>query len=196
MAKRKGKRKRGQPSQPKPTEAVAAAATVRPITSSDQLAAKPLAVAKGFSAVLLLVGLVMLVLGAGVLTGRITEGWGFPMSAVPNWGRPWGAVLIIAALAYVAFPILLFVRAEKGLVAMMIVCGLSVLVGTPLITTTTEILYNLLTQHDCQADWTLCRPNWIDSVWGYFMVVNIGVLVGTYKAITPQTQSADSGSDR
>ncbi len=152
-----------------------------PATVSVELAKKPLAVAQAISAVLLLVGLVMLVLGGGVLTGRITEGWGFPMSAVPNWGRPWGAVLMIAGGAYIACPILILLRPRKGTIAMMIVSGLSVLVGTPLITTTTEIFYNLLAKTDCQADWTTCHPYWIDSVWGYFMVVNVANLIAIYR---------------
>lgn len=157
-------------------------------------AAKPLTVAKGLSAVLLMIGLVMLVLGGGVLTGKITQGWGFPMSAVPNWGKPWGAVLMLAGAAYVICPILLFLRPGKGAVVMMIVCGLSVLVGTPLITTTTEIFYNLIAQHDCQADWTICRPDWIDSIWGYFMIVNIGVLIAIYKALDPKSDRQKSAA--
>ena len=161
---------------------------------STELHPKPLSVAKAFSCVLLLIGLVMLVLGGGVLTGRITEGWGFPMSAVSNWGKPWGAILMVGALAYIAAPIFLFVRPQKGTLLIMAVCGLSVLVGTPLITTTTEIFYNLLAQHDCQADWTLCHPNWIDSVWGYFMIVNVGILVATYKALDPKSNSQDASA--
>lgn len=157
-------------------------------------AAKPLAVAKGFSGVLLLIGLVMLLLGGGVLSGKITEGWGFPMSAVPNWGRPWGAVLMLAGAAYVICPTILFLRPAKGAVVMMIVCGLSVLVGTPLITTSTEIFYNLIAQHDCQADWTVCRPDWIDSIWGYFMIVNIGVLIAIYKALDPESDAKKSAA--
>lgn len=146
-----------------------------------ELAKKPLAVARALSALLLLVGLFMLVLGGGVLSGRITEGWGFPMSAVPNWGRPWGAVLMLGGFGYVVCPILLFARPQKGTVAMMILAGLGVLLGTPLITTTTEIFYNLLAQKDCQADWTQCRPDWIDSVWGYFMIVNVATLIAIYR---------------
>ena len=42
---------------------------------------KPLLVAQLLSVVLLLVGLVMMALAGGVLAGRITDGWGFPMSA-------------------------------------------------------------------------------------------------------------------
>jgi hypothetical protein len=161
---------------------------------STELHPKPLKVAKAFSCVLLLVGLVMLVLGVGVLTGQITEGWGFPMSAVSHWGKPWGAILMAGALAYIAAPILLFVRPFKGTLLLMVVCGLGVLVGTPLITTSTEIFYNLIAQHDCKADWTVCHPNWIDSVWGYFMIVKISIIVACYKALDPQPITQDASS--
>ncbi len=157
-----------------------------------ELAKKPLAIARVLSVVLLLLGVVMLILGGGVLAGRITEGWGFPMSAVPNWGRPWGAVLMFAGGAYVVCPILLFLRPRKGTVAMMIVAGLSVLVGTPLITTTTEIFYNLLADTDCLADWTTCRPDWVDSVWGYFMILNVAVIVAVYRADSGPEHQAET----
>jgi hypothetical protein len=195
MAKRKQKNKGDTKPAPSTQHSQSAPASTQ--HRSTDLRPKPLKVAKGLSGVLLLVGLVMLVLGGGVLTGKITEGWGFPMSAVSNWGKPWGAILIVGALAYIVAPLLLFVRPQKGTLLIMAVCGLSVLVGTPLITTTTEIFYNLLAQHDCQADWTLCHPNWIDSVWGYFMIVNIGILVATYKALDPAPVSqGDSAPQR
>lgn len=192
MAKKKQKNKGDTKPVPSTQRTHSAQAPAQRI--STELHPKPLSVAKGFSCVLLLVGLVMLVLGGGVLTGKITEGWGFPMSAVSNWGKPWGAILMAGALAYITAPILLFVRPQKGTLLIMAVCGLSVLVGTPLITTTTEIFYNLIAQHDCQADWTLCHPNWIDSVWGYFMIVNVGILVATYKALDPKPVSQDASA--
>ena len=58
---------------------------------------------------------------------------------------------------------------------MLIVAGLSVIVGTPLITTTTEIFYNLFQE-------TKSRPEWVTSVWGYFMIVNVAIAVSLCKA--------------
>ena len=136
---------------------------------------KPLLVAQLLSVVLLLVGLVMMALAGGVLAGRITDGWGFPMSAVSNWGRPWGAVLLVAAAAYVVGPFFLLARPRNGSIALIIICGLSVLVGTPIITTTTEIFYNLFQE-------TKSRPDWVDSVWGYFMIINVAIAVSLCKA--------------
>lgn len=180
----KGKRARKQQQQ---RDAMQAAAV-------PELAKKPLTIARVLSVVLLLLGVVMLILGGGVLAGRITEGWGFPMSAVPNWGRPWGAVLMFAGGAYVVCPILLLLRPHKGTVAMMIVAGLSVLVGTPLITTTTEIFYNLLADTDCRADWTTCRPDWVDSVWGYFMMLNVAIIVAVYRADSGPEHQAEAST--
>ena len=140
-----------------------------------ELAKKPLSIARVFSAALLLVGVVMLILGGGVLSGRIADGWGFPMSAVSNWGRPWGLVLMVAGTAYVVCPVLLFLKPQKGTVVMMVLSGLSVLIGTPLITTTTEIFYNLFQE-------TKSRPDWVDSIWGYFMIVNVAVAIAVYRA--------------
>jgi len=122
----------------------------------------------------------MLVLGLGVSSGRITQGWGFPMSAVPNWGRPWGLVLVVAGVIYTVGPVLLWLRPRGGSTAMKITSGLSILVGTPLITTTTEILYNL--SRDPAA---MQIPDWADAVWGYFMIVHVVVLIGIYQAHTP-----------
>ncbi len=143
---------------------------------------KSLRMACVLSVVILLVGVVMLILGAGILSGRITEGWGFPMSAVPNWGRPWGLVLMLAGVAYVACPVLLFVRPKSGSVAMMIVSGLSVLLGTPLITTAIEIFYNLF-QETMKS-----RPNWVDSIWGYFIIINVAIVVAIYRTHRVATQ--------
>ena len=97
------------------------------------------------------------------------------MSAVSNWGRPWGVVLIVAAAAYLIGPVWLLARPSGGSIVMMILSGLSVLVGTPLITTTTEILYNLFQE-------TKARPDWVDSVWGYYMILNVALIVALYKA--------------
>ena len=136
---------------------------------------KPLRIARILSGVILALGLLILVLGGGVSIGRITEGWGFPMSAVPNWGRPWGVVLMLGAAAYIVGPVLLFARPRTGSVVMLIIAGLSVVLGTPLITTTTEILYNLFQE-------TKSRPDWVDSVWGYFMIINVSIAVALCKA--------------
>ena len=148
---------------------------VPPAVVQPELVKKPLSIARALSAVLALVGVVMLILGGGVLAGRITEGWGFPMSAVPNWGRPWGLVLMAAGTAYVVCPVLLYLKPQKGTVAMLILSGLSVIIGTPLITTTTEIFYNLFQE-------TKSRPGWVDSIWGYFMIVNVAVAIAVYRA--------------
>ncbi len=136
---------------------------------------KPLRVARALSTVLLLVGAVMLFLGGGVLTGAIEEGWGFPMSPVPNWGQPWGAVLVAAAIMYIVGPALLYVRPERGSIFLMIVCGLSVVLGVPVIESTTEILYNLF--QDVKS-----RPIWSDSVWAYFTILHVVICVALYKA--------------
>ena len=145
-----------------------------PVAQPEQTE-KPLVVARMLSALILLTGAVMLIGGAGVVSGRITEGWGFPMSAVSNWGRPWGAVLMLAAIAYIVCPLLLLARAKSGLVAMMILAGLNVLVGTPLITSTTEIIYNLFQE-------TKSIPDWEDSVWVFFMLINIATAIAVYLA--------------
>lgn len=142
---------------------------------------KPLRIACLLSVVILLIGVLMWILGAGVVSGRITEGWGFPMSAVPNWGRPWGVVLMLAGIAYVACPVLLFIRPKSGSVAMMIVSGLSVILGTPLITTAVEIFYNLFQE-------TKSRPNWVDSIWGYFIIINVAIVVAIYHTHRVATQ--------
>jgi len=147
----------------------------------------PMRVAKGLSAALAVVGLVMATMGVGVAVGRITEGWGFPMSAVPNWGRPWGAVLMVAGAIYVLGPIVLLVRPRKGSIVMMTVAGLSVLVGTPLISTTAEIVYNLFQQ-------TKSRPDWVDSIWAYFIILNIAICVALYRAFPePETNPKTEG---
>lgn len=135
----------------------------------------PLRIAKGLSAALAAIGLVMFSMGVGVAVGKITEGWGFPMSAVPNWGRPWGLVLMAAGAIYVIGPALLVIRKSRGPATMMIIAASSVLLGTPLITTTAEIVYNLFQQ-------TKSRPDWIDSVWAYFIMLNIGICVALYRA--------------
>ncbi len=150
--------------------------------------AGPLRAARILSGLILLLGLMMLVLGGGIAAGRITDGWGFPMSAVPNWGRPWGAVLMLAAAAYIGGPILLFARPQAGSIVMLIVSGLSVLVGTPLITTTTEIFYNLFQE-------AKSRPDWVDSVWGCFMIVNVAIAIAVYRAYpTPGGEKSKHGN--
>ena len=147
---------------------------------------RPLKVAMILSGVLLGVGVVMFCLGGGVAVGRIADGWGFAMSAVPNWGKPWGLVLMAAAAAYVLGPISLFRNPERGSIVMTIISGLSVLIGTPLITTTTEIFYNLFQT-------TKSRPDWVDSVWGYFTILNIAIVVALYRAY-PTTEKAPEGA--
>ena len=92
-------------------------------------------------------------------------------------------MLIVAAAAYIVGPVMLFVRPRSGSILMMIVSGLSVLVGVPLITTATEILYNLFQE-------TPSRPGWVDSVWGYYMIVNVGICVAVYRAYPPPPETA------
>ena len=146
---------------------------------------RPLLVAKGLSGILLLLGFVMVILGAGVAAGRITDGWGFPMSAVSNWGRVWGLVLLVAGAAHVIAPMMLFARPQGGSIVMMIVAGLSVLVGTPVITTTTEILYNLFQESNS-------RPDWVDAVWAYYMILNIACIVALYRAFPVPMDDAET----
>lgn len=190
--RKKERRTKVRSSAPEPTSQGGGETEFVPRSPSD-LRRRPLQIARGVSGVLLLVGLVMVVLGVSVLSGKVTEGWGFPMSAVPNWGRPWGAVLVLAGAAYVVGSLFLFVRPVTGTIVMLIVCGLGVLIGTPVITTTTEIFYNLVAQYDCKADWTKCHPtSLIDSVWGYFMIANVAVLVAIYKAGSKQDRPAQT----
>lgn len=146
-------------------------------------ARRPMQVARALSALMFVLGGVMLVLGVGVVSGSISEGWGFPMSAVSNWGRPWGVVLVLAAAAYLIGPVLLYVRPRTGVAAMMVIAGLSVVLGVPLVTTTAEILYNLFQE-------TKSRPMWVDSVWGYSMIVNVGICVALYRACPPPSKEA------
>ena len=176
MAKRKSKKSKNQTN----------AGTPGPLII--EVAPKPLRIAQVLCSVILIIGTVMLVLGAGVLFGIIKEGWGFPMSAVPNWGGPWGLVLIAAAAAYIVGPVWLFIGPERGSIMMIIVSALSVLVGTPLITTTTEIFYNLFQE-------TKSRPDWIDSVWGYFMFLHIATVIAlcrAYPVPDDTTKTADA----
>lgn len=154
-----------------------------------EVVTKPLHAAQALSVPLVLLGALMLVLGGGVLIGRITEGWGFPMSEVPNWGRPWGFVLMVAGVAYIVGPLFLFARPFKGSIVLMIISGLSILIGTPLITTSMEILYNLFQE-------TKSRPGWIESAWGYFMIIQVAICVALYKAFPAGTQSADAGQSK
>lgn len=187
MAKRKrAKDKRAKDERPERAETQAPHATAKkPVPFDPQQAKQPLLYARVLGVLIVLCGAAMLVLGVGILTGRISDGWGFPMSAVPNWGRPWGAVLALAGLAYLACPVLLFVRPRKGVVAMLILCGLNVLIGTPLITTTTEILFNLSRDEKF-------RPDWVDSVWGYFMLINIGVIIAIYRALSSDQRQTET----
>ncbi len=184
MAKRKrSKKRRGEAADAKDARAEQPAAEQEIVVFDPQRAKKPLQVATVFSVLILLVGIVMLILGGGVVSGKITDGWGFPMSAVPNWGRPWGLVLMLAGIAYVVCPILLLIRPKNGSLAMMIVSGLSVLLGTPLITTTTEIFYNLFQD-------TKSRPDWVDSVWAYFIIVHVVILIAIYRAHSPHERQS------
>lgn len=174
------KRKRSKETRIEAARERQATCDVEAVIFDPERGRKPLAVARGFGVLILLVGLLMSVLGVGVLSGRISEGWGFPMSAVPNWGKPWGLVLTLAGISYVVGPVLLLIRPRGGSLTMMIVSGLSVLIGTPLITTTTEIFYNLF-----QGPESMHRPDWVDSVWGYFIIVHVVILVAIYKAHSP-----------
>lgn len=144
---------------------------------------RPLLVAKGLGGIVLLLGLIMVLLGAGVAAGRITDGWGFPMSAVSNWGQIWGLVLIVAGAAQVIAPALLIARPQSGSIVMMIVSGLCVLVGTPVITTTTEILYNLSQEMKS-------RPDWVDAIWGYYMILHIALIIALFRAFPVPTDAA------
>lgn len=135
----------------------------------------PLKIARTLSVLIFLHGLVMLILGGGVISGAIGSGWGFPMSSVPNWGRPWGVALLIGAGAYLAGPALLFRRPQRGSIVLLIVSSLSVAIGTPLITTTTEIAFNLFKE-------TKIRPTWIDSIWAYYMILHVATVVALYRA--------------
>lgn len=146
---------------------------------------KPLKLAQGLSVVIMIVGVVMLILGLGVATGLIKEGWGFPMSPVPNWGRPWGIALIVAGAAQVLCPLWLLSRPKKGSIAMMIASGLCVLIGTPIIITTIEIFYNLFQE---KKD----RPDWVDAGWAYYMMVQIAICVALYKAYPPPRAEGSS----
>ena len=130
--------------------------------------------AKCLSAIMILVGITILILACGVLTGRITEGWGFPSSPVPNLGRWWGVPLLAAAILYIACPIYLFVQPDRGCTVVMIMGGINVLLGTPIIQSSTEILYNCFQE-------VKSRPDWTDAVWVVFMMINIGIIVVTYR---------------
>ena len=135
----------------------------------------PLRTANGLCTALAVVGLVMFATGMGVTLGGITDGWGFPMSAVPNWGRPWGLVLAAAGALYVYGLVLILLRPRTGSAVMILISGLSVLLGTPLITTTAEIVYNLFRE-------TKARPDWIDSIWAYFIILNVAICVAICRA--------------
>ncbi len=163
MAKRKNNKSKDQRR---------SAAQGRPIIGAVP---KPLLIARILCLAILIIGAVMLLLGSGVLFGFIKEGWGFPMSAVPNWGSLWGLALLVGAAAYIIGPIWLFVGPERGSIIMIIVSALSVLIGTPLITTTTEIFYNLFQE-------TKSRPDWVDSVWGYFIFLHIATVIALMRA--------------
>ena len=106
------------------------------------------------------------------------------MGAGTNWGRPGGAVLLVAAAADVVGPFFLLARPRNGSIALIIICGLSVLVGTPIITTTTEIFYNLFQE-------TKSRPDWVDSVWAYFMILHIAIGVAVYRAYPPRPGTSE-----
>ena len=108
------------------------------------------------------------------------------MSAVPNWGQPWGVVLLLAGCAYVVGPIWLFTRPRNGSIMMLIVAGLSVLLGTPLITTTTEIFYNLFQE-------TKSRPEWVTSVWAYFTIINVAIAGSVIRAFPLATNESETG---
>ena len=65
----------------------------------------------------------------------------------------------------------------------MIVSGLCVLVGTPVITTTTEILYNLSQEMKS-------RPDWVDAIWGYYMILHIALIIALFRAFPVPTYTA------
>ena len=145
---------------------------------------KMLRIARGMSVILLRLGLTIFILGAGVATGRITELGDFPMRVTPDWGKSWGVVLLVASVAYMVGPILLFLRPSKGWVAMMIICALNVVpLGVPIMISSTEILYNLFQEQPR-------RPEWAESVWAYFVFLNIGILIALYKYSAPKSEGA------
>ena len=137
---------------------------------------RPLRFAKGLAAVILVVGVVVTFTGILVLLGVIREGWGFPMSAVPNFGRIWGMALIVAGGLNTAAAGWLFVNAQKGAPLLLVVGALNVPFSVPILTTTIEILYNLTREEKI-------RPVWIDAVWAYFLIVNVALLVALYQAL-------------
>jgi hypothetical protein len=131
---------------------------------------KALAVGRALSGVVVVIGALLLLLGFGVGTGRITDGWGFPMSAVPNWGRPWGLALIAFGLAYVLGPGFFFRNPRRGYVPMLLVSGFSILLGTPVFTSAVEIACNL-------GRTNKIRPDWVDAVWAYYMILHVSICI-------------------
>lgn len=154
------------------------------------LTSRPIRIAKILSAVLLLLGVALGYLGVRLAAGLIPQAWwGFPMSPIPNLGKPWGLVLLVVGAAYIIFPILLLARPLKGWVPMMVMSGLSVLLGTPVIQSATEMIYNGLRAGDFQ------RPEWADSVWAYYMMLHIAILVALYKFSAPIDAAAHPADD-
>ena len=71
---------------------------------------------------------------------------------------------------------------------MMIVSGLSVVLGVPLMTSTVEILYNLFQE-------TKSQPPWVNSVWGYYLIVNVGICVAVYRTYPLPDSEEESDAD-
>jgi hypothetical protein len=112
----------------------------------------------------------MMLVGAGVLAGRIASGWGFPLSPVPNWGRPWGAVLFLAGAVCVTGPIIYWFKPPLGWRIMLGISVGSLLVGTPVIQSVAEIVSNL----------GRTTPTWspsVDSVWALWMMLHVAILL-------------------
>jgi hypothetical protein len=141
--------------------------------NNPQCRSGPTRIVEGLSAVLMLLGAVLVCLGVGVCLGWITQGWGFPLSPISNWGRVWGIFLLACGICYVAAPIALRIRPREGWHVLTIVCGASVLLGTPIIQSATEMVYNLF--RDVPR-----RPDGVNAVWAFYMILIIALLVALY----------------
>lgn len=154
---------------------------------------RPLKLIRWLSGIMLILGIVIFVVGVGVASGNITRGWGrpeIPLSPVPNWGQPWGLVLIVAASAYVLCPLYFLTHPQSGWKAMMILGGLNVLIGTPIIQTSTEILYYYGSYRQ------LIVPELDDSMWFIFIVINIAIaLAACHQSVSgdPVSQAKTNG---
>ena len=143
--------------------------------------------ARTLSVVLILLGVVLVGLGGGLILGVIPRSWGFSLSPISFWGRKWAIVLILFGAAYLVCPIWFLVRPRQTWLAMLIVCGISLLSGTPVIQSSTEILYNLTRDQPR-------RPDWANAVWAFYMMVVTGLLVALYQLSPPQEASTEIDS--